>query len=193
MWNYSKELMDHFMNPRNAGHLDNPDGHSEVGSPQCGDAMTLDIQVDDDDVITDVRFQTFGCAGAIASASALTEIAKGMELDRARKIRNSEVAAYLGGMPPEKYHCSVMGHDAMTEAIDDFEERRDVVEKAFRGILGKPSPEAAALLAVRTVEPVHFHPSRVRVRILPEDAALAEILSAAVSAAAGWDVKVIPV
>jgi NifU-like protein involved in Fe-S cluster formation len=193
MWKYSKELMDHFMNPRNAGHMENPDGHSEVGSPQCGDAMTLDIQVDDNDIITGVMFQTFGCAGAIASASALTEMAKGMRLDEARKIRNSEVAAFLGGMPPEKYHCSVMGHDAMTEAIDDFESRRDEVENSFRKVLRNPSREIAAALAARTVEPLHFHPVRIIVKVSPDDGgSLAAFLAAAVSAETGRDVKVIP-
>jgi len=192
MWKYSKELMDHFMNPRNAGHMENPDGHSEVGSPQCGDAMTLDIQVDDNDIITDVKFQTFGCAGAIASASALTEMSIGKGLAEARKIRNSEVAAYLGGMPPEKYHCSVMGHDAMTEAIDDFESRRDSVENAFRKVLRKPPAEIAQALVGRTVEPLHFHPVRIKVKVTPDaGGALAELISTEVSAEAGWDVKVI--
>jgi NifU-like protein involved in Fe-S cluster formation len=191
MWKYSKELMDHFMNPRNAGQMENPDGHSEVGSPQCGDAMTLDIQVDDNDVITGVMFQTFGCAGAIASASALTEMAKGRSLGEARKIRNSEVAAYLGGMPPEKYHCSVMGHDAMTEAIDDFESRRDEVEKSFRKILRTPPKEIAAALAARTVEPLHFHPVRITVKVSPDDGgSLVTLLAAALRTDLGRDVKV---
>jgi len=191
MWKYSKELMDHFMNPRNAGRMEDPDGHSEVGSPQCGDAMTLDIRVDDDDVISDVRFQTFGCAGAIASASALTEMAKGRSLAEARKIRNSEVAAFLGGMPPEKYHCSVMGHDAMAGAIDDFERRRGEVESALRRVLADPPSEIAALLAGRTVEPVHVHPGRMTLRILPDDGgALASLLASAVGAALGRTVEV---
>ena len=194
MWKYSKELMEHFMNPRNAGKLEAPDGHSQVGSPQCGDAMTLDIQVDDDDVITDIRFQTFGCAGAIASASALTEMAKGLSLEEAGKIRNSQVAAYLGGMPPEKYHCSVMGHDAIAEAIADFSTRRDAVETAWRKIIGKPSGELAAVIGDRDVKAVHFHPVRVTVSVTPDGGdVIAPLLAQALSAETGSDVEVIPV
>jgi len=194
MWKYSKELMDHFMNPRNAGKLDSPDGHSQVGSPQCGDAMTLDIQVDDNDIITDIRFQTFGCAGAIASASALTEMARGLSLEEAGKIKNSQVAAYLGGMPPEKYHCSVMGHDAVSEAIADFRARRDTVESAWRKMVGKPSGKLAEPLKDMELEAVHFHPARVTVRVTPDGGDIvAPLLAEALSTETGWDVEVIPV
>ncbi len=120
MWQYSDILMDHFMNPRNVGNLDTPDGHSEVGSPQCGDAMFLDIDIDDQGKIADIAFKTFGCAGAIASASALTEMCRGLPIEEALKIRNSQIAEYLGGMPPEKFHCSVMGHQALRTAVEDF-------------------------------------------------------------------------
>jgi len=116
--------MDHFMNPRNAGQMPDPDGHSEVGSPQCGDAMTLDLRINDEDRIEEIRFMTFGCAGAIAAASALTEIVKGMTLEEALAVRNSEIVDFLGGMPAEKYHCSVMGHEALSEAVDDFRPRQ---------------------------------------------------------------------
>ncbi len=121
MWQYSEILMDHFMNPRNVGNLENPDGHSEVGSPQCGDAMFLDIDIDDEGRIAEIAFKTFGCAGAIASASALTELAKGALIKDALAIKNSQIAEYLGGMPPEKFHCSVMGHQALKKAVEDFE------------------------------------------------------------------------
>ncbi len=123
MWQYSEILMDHFMNPRNVGNLENPDGHSEVGSPQCGDAMFLDIDIDDEGRIAEIAFKTFGCAGAIASASALTELAKGALIKDALAIKNSQIAEYLGGMPPEKFHCSVMGHQALKKAVEDFEAR----------------------------------------------------------------------
>ncbi len=129
MWKYSDILMDHFMNPRNVGSLDNPDGHSEVGSPQCGDAMYLDIEIDEQDRISDIAFKTFGCAGAIASASALTEMAKGLPVEEALSIRNSQIADYLGGMPPEKFHCSVMGHQALKAAVEDFRTRTAEVQK----------------------------------------------------------------
>lgn len=157
------------MNPRNVGGLENPDGHSEVGSPQCGDAMTIDIQIDNNDRITDIKFQTFGCAGAIASASALTELAKGKTLVEARKIKNSEVAAYLGGMPPEKYHCSVMGHEALTEAIDDFTTRRDETRNHLEAIINDMPVELERALGNNTITIEHVHPGRVRIGHLNED------------------------
>ena len=132
MWKYSEILMDHFMNPRNVGKLDNPDGHSEVGSPQCGDAMYLDIDIDDEGNISDIAFKTFGCAGAIASASALTELARGLPLEEALNIRNSRIAEYLGGMPPEKFHCSVMGHQALKVAAEDFRAKCDEISAALK-------------------------------------------------------------
>ncbi len=135
MWKYSEVLMDHFMNPRNVGTLENPDGHSEVGSPQCGDAMNLDIEIDQDDRVSDIKFRTFGCAGAIASASALTELVKGLPLDEALKVKNSQIAEYLGGMPPEKYHCSVMGQQALKAAVKDFREKSAQVRQAVDGII----------------------------------------------------------
>jgi NifU-like protein len=127
MWQYSDILMDHFMNPRNVGSLDSPDGHSEVGSPQCGDAMFLDIDIDDEGRIGDIAFKTFGCAGAIASASALTEMVRGLSVDEALSIKNSQIAEFLGGMPPEKFHCSVMGHQALKAAVEDFRAKCDEI------------------------------------------------------------------
>ncbi len=191
MWKYSEELMDHFMNPRNAGELDNPDGHSEVGSPQCGDAMTLDIDVDDNDIITDIRFQTFGCAGAIASASALTEIAKGRTIESARSIKNSEVAEFLGGMPPEKYHCSVMGHEAMTEALRDYEEKRDKAAAIFKMLLSERPGDLASALEGVEVSLVHAHPSRILVEIESGDtAAICAQLSGEMTERIGSEVEV---
>lgn len=131
MWKYSDVLMDHFMNPRNVGTLESPDGHSEVGSPQCGDAMYLDIDIDDEGRISDIAFKTFGCAGAIASASALTEMVRGLPVEEALQIRNSQIAEYLGGMPPEKFHCSVMGHQALKAAVTDYREKCDAIEKTL--------------------------------------------------------------
>lgn len=157
MWKYSKELMDHFTHPRNNGKLDNPDGHSEVGSPQCGDAMTLDIEVDDNDVITDIMFQTFGCAGAIASASALTEIAKGRTLEEAVKIKNSEIVAQLGGMPAEKYHCSVMGHEALTAAVEDFKANRSKLREILRVLIKEEFTDSQ-------IEIVKVHPARIQIK-----------------------------
>ncbi len=146
MWQYSEILMDHFMNPRNVGKLESPDGHSEVGSPQCGDAMYLDIDIDDQGNIGDIAFKTFGCAGAIASASALTEMVRGLPVEKALNIRNSQIAEFLGGMPPEKFHCSVMGHQALKEAVSDFRKKCD---------------EISAILGDIGITPVLVRPGRV--------------------------------
>lgn len=156
MWKYSDTLMDHFMNPRNVGALKDPDGHSEVGSPQCGDAMYLDIDIDDQGNISEIAFKTFGCAGAIASASALTEMARGLPVDDALKIRNSQIADFLGGMPPEKFHCSVMGHQALKAAVDDFRAKCAEIEKVLveEGISAKLiRPRRVYLHSPEDVEP----------------------------------------
>ncbi|MEN8209641.1 MAG: iron-sulfur cluster assembly scaffold protein [Candidatus Fermentibacteria bacterium] len=165
MWKYSKKLMDHFMNPRNSGQLLDPDCHSEVGSPQCGDAMTLDIKVDDEDRIAEIRFMTFGCAGAIAAASALTEIAKGKTLEEALAISNDQIVEFLGGMPEEKYHCSVMGHEALSMAIDDFRHRRDSVAEHLTSILREIPPDIAGAAADGAIRIEHIHPMRVSVSL----------------------------
>jgi len=150
MWKYSDKLMDHFVNPRNVGSIENPDGHSQVGSPVCGDAMTLDISVDDDDRIVDVKFRTFGCAGAIASASALTEMIAGKTLEEALQVKNRDIADYLGGMPEEKYHCSVMGHEALRDAIKDYRSKIAEVEaEAARACERVPGAAGLELLRAR--------------------------------------------
>jgi nitrogen fixation NifU-like protein len=120
---YSKKVMEHFTNPRNVGTIENPDGYGKVGNPVCGDLMEMFITVKDD-IITDIKFRTFGCGSAIATSSMVTEMAKGMHVDEAMKITRGDVADELEGLPPRKMHCSNLASNALQEAIKDYKSKK---------------------------------------------------------------------
>jgi len=124
---YSKELLEHYENPRNVGSMDKEDkdvGTGLVGAPACGDVMKLQIKVGDEGVIEDAKFKTFGCGSAIASSSLITEWVKGKKIDEANKIKNTEIANHLA-LPPVKIHCSVLAEDAIKAAISNYKEKNE--------------------------------------------------------------------
>jgi nitrogen fixation NifU-like protein len=122
---YSEKVIELFMNPKNAGRIDNPDGVGQVGNPQCGDIMKIYIKVKDDR-IEDISFETFGCASAIASSSMVTEMVKGKTLDEALKVSNKDVMEELGGLPPQKIHCSLLAEEGIKAAIEDYRKKAGI-------------------------------------------------------------------
>ncbi len=125
MEQYSKKVMDHFFNPRNVGVIEDADGIGEVGNPVCGDIMRMYIKVKDN-VVTDIKFQTFGCGAAIATSSMVTELVKGKTLKEALRITNKQVAEALEGLPPIKMHCSNLAAQGIKAAIDDYKKKHGI-------------------------------------------------------------------
>ncbi len=122
---YSEKVMDHFMNPRNVGEIENADGVGEVGNPKCGDIMKMYLKIENG-IITDVKFKTFGCGSAIASSSMATELIKGKSIQEAMQITNKAVAEALDGLPPVKMHCSVLAEQAIRKALLDYSKKTGV-------------------------------------------------------------------
>ncbi len=122
---YSKKVMDHFMNPRNVGEMENPDGVGEVGNPKCGDIMRMYLKIEDN-IIQDAKFMTFGCGAAIASSSMATELIKGKTLEDAWDVSNKAVADALEGLPSIKMHCSVLAEEAIHKAINDYRQKQNL-------------------------------------------------------------------
>jgi nitrogen fixation NifU-like protein len=120
---YSDKVMDHFSSPRNVGEIENADGVGEVGNAHCGDIMKIYLKIDDE-VITDVKFKTFGCGAAIATSSIATEMIKGKTVEEALKITNKAVVESLDGLPPQKIHCSVLAEEAVKAAIEDYQKKK---------------------------------------------------------------------
>ncbi|ASS40728.1 Fe-S cluster assembly scaffold protein NifU [Eubacterium minutum ATCC 700079] len=129
---YNDKVMDHFMNPRNVGDFENPDGTGTYGSPVCGDMMQVQIKVEDD-IIKDAKFKTFGCGSAIASSSVATEMIIGKSIDEALEITNKTIIDELGGLPPVKVHCSVLADHAIKSAIYDYAQKTG---KTYKGLEG---------------------------------------------------------
>lgn len=123
---YSEKVMDHFTNPRNVGKIEDADGVGEVGNAKCGDIMKIYLKVDENQVITDVKFNTFGCASAIASSSMATELIKGQPISRALELTNKAVVEALDGLPPVKIHCSVLAEEAIKAAVKDYYDKNGI-------------------------------------------------------------------
>ena len=134
MWDYSEEVMEHYRNPKNAGEIKDADAIGEAGSLACGDALKIYLKINKDGIIEDAKFQTFGCGSAVASSSILTEMIIGKHLDEVKKITNQDIADKLGGLPPEKMHCSVMGYEALEDALSKYL-KEDIPQKKHEKVI----------------------------------------------------------
>lgn len=125
---YTEKLMQLFMNPKNVGRIEDADGIGEVGNPVCGDVMKIYLKIEDDHIV-DVKFETFGCAAAIATSSMVTELVKGKTIEEALKVSNKDVAEALGGLPPQKVHCSLLAEEGIKAAVDDYLAKKDKTKR----------------------------------------------------------------
>ncbi|MEZ4509729.1 MAG: Fe-S cluster assembly scaffold protein NifU [Eubacteriales bacterium] len=125
---YTERVMDHFQHPRNVGEIEDASGVGMVGNAKCGDIMQIYLDIDEDEIIRDVKFKTFGCGAAVATSSMATEMIKGKKVEEALKITNAAVVEALEGLPPQKIHCSVLAEEAVKAAIEDYMKKRDEVK-----------------------------------------------------------------
>lgn len=121
---YNEKVIEVFKNPKNVGEIENPDGIGTVGNATCGDIMQITLKIEND-IIVDAKFKTFGCAAAIATSSTATEMVKGLSIDEALKVTNKRVVEILGGLPPQKLHCSVLAEEAIKKAIEDYRSKKN--------------------------------------------------------------------
>ena len=138
MWDYSEKVMDHYRNPRNVGEIENPDAVGIAGSLTCGDQLKIYLKIENN-IVTDAKFQTFGCGSAVASSSILTEMIIGKTVEEVKKITNKDIADQLGGLPPEKMHCSVMGYEALEDALKNWDNYTDLDDLRNEEALNKTS------------------------------------------------------
>ena len=160
--NYSQKVMDHFMNPRNVGSIENADGVGRVGNPVCGDLMEMSVKIQDN-VIDDIKFRTFGCGAAIATSSMATELIKGRTIEDALEITNQAIAEALDGLPPIKMHCSVLAAEAVRASLADYYTRRGEYDKALEL---KDEEVVQPEASEEAKEPLHWHDFGRTVRAL---------------------------